>query len=251
MAWHDGGRVRAKFRSLSPCPRLLHRYISIHLPRSNTIRSQWPPRLPMGKIGFQKGIYCRFIPLSQSWPSQHMERFLLRPQSPASSSPADPPDPADLPLTTEGTPQGNPMLQQTQLSESTVMVTVAVLDLKLQTLLQDLTHNIAKEVGKIAKELRGEIDQLGECTDTLENKFDELVQYVHVLEEDNATIKHTVSQLQLQQKDLENRQRHQNLRICGVPESISDKELHLTLFEQLTLFVTLAPISRIYSRLAP
>lgn len=55
------------------------------------------------------------------------------------------------------------------------MVTVAVLDIKLQTLLQDLTQNVTKEVGKIAQELRGEIDQLGECTDTLESKFDEHV----------------------------------------------------------------------------
>lgn len=90
-------------------------------------------------------------------------------------------------------------------------MTVAVLDLKLQSLLQDLTHNIAKEVGKIAHELRGEIDQLGELTDTLENIFDELTQYVHALEEDNATMKHIVSQLQ--QEDLENWERCQNLRI--------------------------------------
>lgn len=41
-------------------------------------------------------------------------------------------------------------------------------------------------MGKIAHKLRGEVTHLGECTDTLENKFDELVQYVYVLEEDNA-----------------------------------------------------------------
>lgn len=129
------------------------------------------------------------------------------------------------------------------------MVTVAVLDLKLQSLLQDLTHNIAREVGKIPHELRGEIDQLGERTDTLENKFDKLTQYVHVLEEDNAAMRHTVSQLQLQQEDLENRERRQNLRIRGVPESISDKELRPYL---LGLFVTLAPhIPDIDWRLSP
>lgn len=61
---------------------------------------------------------------------------------------------------------------------------------------------------------------LGERTDTLENKFDEPTQYVHVLEEDNAAMKHTVAQLQ--QK---NRERRQNLRICGVPEPVSDEEL--------------------------
>lgn len=86
------------------------------------------------------------------------------------------------------------------------MVTVGVLDLKLHTLLQDLTHNITKEMWKIAQELRGEINQLGERTDTLENTFGDLVHYVHVLEEDNVALKHTVSQIQLQQEDLQNRE---------------------------------------------
>ena len=51
-------------------------------------------------------------------------------------------------------------------------------------------------------------------------------------------MKHTLSQLQLQQEDLENRERRQNLRIRGVPESVTDKELRPYL---LGLFVTLAP----------
>lgn len=45
-----------------------------------------------------------------------------------------------------------------QLPEPTEMVMVAVLDLKLHTLLQDLTHNITKEVVKIVQELRGKLD---------------------------------------------------------------------------------------------
>lgn len=71
-------------------------------------------------------------------------------------------------------------------------LTAEILDASLQSLLQAITHNIAQEVGK---ELRGEIGQLGERNDTLESKFDELVQYVQVLEEDNAIMKHLVTQL--------------------------------------------------------
>lgn len=85
---------------------------------------------------------------------------------------------------------------------------------------------ISKEVGKIAHKLREEINQLGEHTDTLENKFDELVQYVHALEKDNAALKHTMSQLKVQRKDLVNREWRQNLRIRGVPETVSAKEIH-------------------------
>lgn len=68
-------------------------------------------------------------------------------------------------------------------------------------------------------ELRGEIDQLGESIHTLETKFDNIVQYVHLLEEENSALKHTVSQLQLQHEDLENREQRQNLRIKGVPQT--------------------------------
>lgn len=95
----------------------------------------------MGKIGFQKYTYQGYIPPSQS---QHMKRFLLRLQSLASSNPADPPDPADLPLMAEGMSHRDHTPQQPKLLEPPAMVTVAVLDLKLQTLLQDLTHNITR-----------------------------------------------------------------------------------------------------------
>lgn len=139
-------------------------------------------------------------------PNHAIERYLHRPQSLASSAAVGPADPAEPRLTFEKTPPVAYRSQQSQASNIIDVVTVAVLDLKLQSLLQDLTHNIAREVGKIAHELRGEIDQLGEPTDPLKNKFDELTQNVHVLEEDNAAMRHTVSQLQLQQEDLENRE---------------------------------------------
>lgn len=153
----------------------------------------------MDKIGFQKHIYQRLGLLfhTKSWPSQLLERLLLRPQSPASGI-------SDCPLSfPEAISEGE---QSSQLPEPTAMVTVGVLDLKLHTLLHNLTQNITKEVWKI--------------------------------EEDNTALKHTVSQIQLQQEDLENREQRQNLRIHGVPETISDKEIHLYL---LGLFVTLAP----------
>lgn len=175
----------------------------------------------MGKVGFQKNVYQGFNPPLSSQPSQLMERFLLRPQSSASSIPADTLDATDHLANVPGIFHTDSPPQQSDPAE---LVTVAVLNLKLQALLQDLPRNIAKEVGKIAHELRGEIDHLGEHTDTLETKLDGIVQYVHVLEEENAALKHTVSQIQLQQEDLENRECRQNLRIRGVPETVNDKE---------------------------
>lgn len=74
------------------------------------------------------------------------------------------------------------------------VLTPEILDNKLQTLLHQLTRNI----GSLAQELRGEISQIGEHTDALKTKCDELVQYVQALEEENAALKHPVSQMQLQ-----------------------------------------------------
>lgn len=51
-------------------------------------------------------------------------------------------------------------------------------------------------------------------------------------------MKHSVSQLQLQQEDLENRERCQNLHFRGIPETIGDNTLRQYL---LGLFNTLAP----------
>lgn len=85
------------------------------------------------------------------------------------SIPADPPEAADHLSALSGTLHTDSPPQRSEPAES---VTVAVLELKLQALLQDLTRNISKEVGNIAQELRGKIDQLGAHTDTLENKFE-------------------------------------------------------------------------------
>lgn len=81
-------------------------------------------------------------------------------------------------------------------------------------------------MGKIFQELWGrQITHIGERTDALENKFDDLVQYVQVLKEENSVLKHLVSQLQLQQEDLENRERRQNLHFRGIPETVGGQQI--------------------------
>lgn len=84
----------------------------------------------------------------------------------------------------------------------------------------------------------GEIAQIGEHADALETKYDDLMQYVQALEEENSALKHTVSQLKLQQEDMENRERNQNLRILGVSEFAGDSNLLPYL---LSRYTTLAP----------
>lgn len=180
----------------------------------------------MGKIGQQKAVYK---PAAEPKPV-HMEKFLTRSGSPASS------DPTSQTLRSADSP--DQMAEVSQLSQAPPGLTVDILDAKLHTLLQNISHTIATEVGKIAQDLRGEIALVEERTDRLENKMDELINYVQVLEEDNHTLKQQITLLQSQQEDLENRERRQNLRIRGVPETVGDAQLHEYL---LGLFVTLAP----------
>lgn len=165
----------------------------------------------MGKIGDQRQTYAAVL---QPRASSTMDRFLHRPSSMASRSQDGAQDPPERSEPMKGTLFDTvPM----PLQGSSPPLTAEVLDTKLHSLLQAISHNIAHEMGKLAKELRGEIGQLGDRTDTLESKFDELVQYVQVLEEDNAAMKHSVTQLQAQQEDLENRECRQNLQIRGIP----------------------------------
>lgn len=195
----------------------------------------------MGKIGDQRRIYKKPPPQASSQSTLRIDRFVCRPQSPDSGNLMNMEDPPDaLPLVDSSlfTEKHSRQPKATDQSSMAALVTVEVLDLRLQTLLQSLTNNIAKEVSKLAHEFRGEIDHLGERTDTLETKFDDMVQYVHVLEYENATLKNAMMQLLMQQKDLKNRECRQNLWIRGVPESITDKEICPYL---LTLFIYIAP----------
>lgn len=155
-----------------------------------------------------------------------MERFLTRPATPASSTQGDPEEMLGTFLRED--PPAPAQSASGPLAPSAPMsiLTPELLDEKLQALLHHLTHIISQAVGKNSQKLKGEIDQLGERTDNLETKFDDLVQYVHVLEEENSTLKHAVTQLQSQQENLENRERRQNLRIRGVLETLSDNNLH-------------------------
>ena len=164
-----------------------------------------------------------------------MERFVTRSQSVSSNHSVDPfaverspPNTAQDPVI--GSPSPHEIL--------TPDILDAKLDAKLQLLLRQITSNVSAEVNKLAAELRGEINQLGERTDTLENKFDEMINYVQAIEEENHNLRISVSQLQIQQEDLENRERRQNLRFRGIPETVGDPDLRTYL---LGLFNTMAP----------
>lgn len=196
----------------------------------------------MGKIGQQQKHYN---PLFGPHIGKHMERYITRPQPAASILPTDPFAAMDPLLGADKADKHPPVVTQSlDFSPSPPQETLtpaildAKLDAKLQLLLQQIAHTVSTEISKLAAELRGEINQIGERTDALEYKFDKMVNYVQAIEEENHNLRHTVSQLQLQQEDLENRERTQNLRFRGIPETVGDSALRPFF---LGLFYTMAP----------
>lgn len=134
-----------------------------------------------------------------------MDRYITRPQAAVSSSPTDPFASMDPLL---GMDDADTHTADTQIlapipSISQEFLIPAILDAKLDA----------------------KLNQIGERTDALEYKLDEMVNYVQAIEEENYNPRHTVSQLQVQQEDLENRARRQNLHFRGIPETVGDPAL--------------------------
>lgn len=160
----------------------------------------------MGKVGQQQRNYK---PLFGSHVGSNMKRFVTRPLTAVLNNSTDPFAAMDPFLGTENAV--NPPLADTQNSDpvtsSPLMILTpdildAKLDAKLQLLLQQITCNVSAEVNKLATELR------------------EMINYVQAIEEENHNLRFSVSQLQLQQEDLENCERRQNLRFRGIPETV-------------------------------
>lgn len=63
---------------------------------------------------------------------------------------------------------------------------------------------------------------LGNRTDLLETKHDELSLAYTYLRKEHETLSDTVIQLQSHLKDLDNRNRRNNLRMRGIPETVTD-----------------------------
>lgn len=67
-----------------------------------------------------------------------------------------------------------------------------------------------------------EIAALGGCTDILETKHDELSLAHNDLRKDYELLADNFSYLQAQVEDLDNRNCHNNIRLRGIPESVTD-----------------------------
>uniref|UniRef100_A0A8C5MKD0 Uncharacterized protein n=1 Tax=Leptobrachium leishanense TaxID=445787 RepID=A0A8C5MKD0_9ANUR len=87
---------------------------------------------------------------------------------------------------------------------------------------------LAGEVAKLGTELRGEIDSLGARTAELEDQAAELTQAHNDLAEGTGDLAKRVLFLESKMEDLSNRSRRNNIRLRGLPETVSPKDLNGT-----------------------
>lgn len=125
-------------------------------------------------------------------------------------APPDIPDPAASPSASS------------ELSEYTPHITKADLVDSLSTMYDRLAHKFQAEIHKSKNTLTQEIAALGGRTDILEIKHDELHLAYIDLRKDHEVLSDAVLQLHNHHKDLDNRNRRNNVRVRGVPKTVID-----------------------------
>ena len=98
----------------------------------------------------------------------------------------------------------------------------ADLDESLSHIFDKLVEKIEREVHKSTAALSHEIASIGSRTDLLETKHDELSLAHNDLRKDYENLADNFAFMQAQVEDLDNRNRRQNIRIRGIPESTTD-----------------------------
>lgn len=108
------------------------------------------------------------------------------------------------------------------------------LDNSLGALYSKLLTKFQTEIQKFTCTLSQEIAAIGTRTDLLENKHDELSIAYNDLSREHESPASAFSQLQAHVEDLDNKNRRNNLRIRGAPESVTDLIAYSTkLFQSL------------------
>lgn len=104
-------------------------------------------------------------------------------------------------------------------------LTKADLDASLTAIYEKLADKIQLELHKLTNALSQEIANIGSRTDVLETKHDELSLAHSDLRRDYETLADSFSFMQAHVEDLDNRNRRNNIRVRGIPESTIDSSL--------------------------
>lgn len=126
-----------------------------------------------------------------------------------------PPTPASSPR-----PSSSPSVIST--GESPTALSKADLDVSLEAMYTRLASKFQTELHKTSHTLSQEIAALGSRTELLETKHDELALAYNDLSREHESLTLALSAIQTQVEDLDNRNRRNNLRLRGIPESETD-----------------------------
>lgn len=107
-------------------------------------------------------------------------------------------------------------------SEYNVPLSKSDLDASLTAIFNKLVDKIEKEVHSSTVALSHEIASIGNRTDLLKTKHDKLALAHNDLRKDYENLADNFAFMQAQVEDLDNRNRRHNIRIRGVPETITD-----------------------------
>lgn len=129
------------------------------------------------------------------------------------------PSPQASPVTTCASTENTAAQQD---SEYTPQLTKADLDASLSAIYDKLANKFQSELNKTTSTLKQKIASLGGSTDILETKHDELFLAHNDLRKDFELVADNYSYLQTQVEDLDNRNHRNNLRLCGIPESVTE-----------------------------
>ena len=109
-----------------------------------------------------------------------------------------------------------------QNSEYDAPLSKADLDASLTSIFNKLVDKIEKEVHSSTAALSQEIANIGNRTDMLETKHDELSLAHNDLRKDYENLADNFAFMQAQVEDLDNRNRRHNIRLRGVPETVTE-----------------------------
>ncbi|XP_077118708.1 NXPE family member 3-like [Ranitomeya variabilis] len=95
----------------------------------------------------------------------------------------------------------------------------------LREMLGDLRASLQEDMRSMMAELRREVEELGSCTDHLENKMSELVSSHNELWEAHDNLQLLATRTHAKTLDLEDRSRRNNVKLRGIAETVGTEDL--------------------------
>uniref|UniRef100_A0A8C5Q945 Uncharacterized protein n=1 Tax=Leptobrachium leishanense TaxID=445787 RepID=A0A8C5Q945_9ANUR len=108
---------------------------------------------------------------------------------------------------------------------------------RLHAMLQELRSTIQTDIKEALQELRRDVQDLGERTDSLESKADDLCLAHNDLVDRHIALQAAHDTMASKLADMEDRSRRNNVRIRGIPEAVAPADLQPYIMELFQILV--------------